>query len=272
MLSEECYECDDCGLPYRSLSHHYYSYPDCCPPELVDGDSDDEEEPIPPAVSELSAHIARDTIREEAAASLADLRFEHGLQEPTLRAVKAFVVQSLSAQAERAAIALAPLLREGTTPTDVQCALETGSFFQGIETARLEATAMRKGKPYLEPRTADLGDKAEVASFDLGDLIQRKLVHDGRYRRACMDKSTSWKRGDHWCKAPEPEDELTDFDDAVAARYHPHLMRTADSDEEQDLRIALDLNADDIEAGHTKGHAPMRISRSVACRPSQYVC
>ena len=40
---------------------------------------------------------------------------------------------------------------------------------------------------------------------------------------------------------------LADIEDGVAMRFHPHLMRRATADEAIDLRIAINVNADDIE-------------------------
>ena len=48
---------------------------------------------------------------------------------------------------------------------------------------------------------------------------------------------------------------MKNFDDGVAARYHPHLMRPATEDEADDLRIAINLNADDIEVCNPLGTA-----------------
>jgi hypothetical protein len=121
----------------------------------------------------------------------------------------------------------------------------SNKIFDRLETAKNELSEMRRGVPYLEPRSADLDDQDIVCSFDISDLIERKLQNDSAYRKACVDKSQSWKVGDKW-QTPSTA-RLEDFDDGIAARYHPHLMRPANADEEFDLRIAIDLNADDVE-------------------------
>ena len=92
-----------------------------------------------------------------------------------------------------------------------------------------------------------------IVSFDIGELITRKLQHDTKYREACITKSEEWKRGEHWQETPTGQ--LDNFDDAAHARFHPHLMRPATSEERKDLRVGLIVNADDVEVVNPLGCA-----------------
>jgi hypothetical protein len=246
-LSDDTFTCDECGLPYKWLSHHYSNHPDCRPPDL-NSDSEDDDDELPVLQSESAARVSQDTTREWVASDLADLRHEHGLQETAIEAVKEFVLKCQRASAARAASQLVPAMKLGVDRASVVSTISSAAdtIFDRLETAKQELSEMRRGVPYLEPRLVDLGEQDIVCSFSISDLIERKLQHDSAYRKACIDKSQSWKVGDKW-RTPSTTD-LNDFDDGTAARYHPHLMRPANADEEFDLRIAIDLNADDVEA------------------------
>ena len=139
-------------------------------------------------------------------------------------------------------------MKVGVQRADVVSTITSVSdtIFDRLETAKQETREMCRSVPYLEPRCVDIGDGAQVASFDLADLIEHRLQNDTRYRQACLAKSDKWKEGDKWMQPPTGK--LDDFDDAVEARFHPHLMRPAADEEEDDLRIAINLNADDVEA------------------------
>ena len=180
---------------------------------------------------------------------------------------------------------LKPFLKEGCSECDVAAAMRV-NLFDGLETAHKEARYAREGVPYIEPQTVKLGTsrKDEYVSFDPGDLIVRRLQHDKYFRQSCRAKSDEWKRGENWCTPPSGM--IRGFDDAVAARYHPHLMRPAGDDELQDFRIGALDNADDIEvrcrqrsrqrSSSTLAHTHalcMRAAREAAdrrsCRPVQ---
>ena len=139
---------------------------------------------------------------------------------------------------------LSPFLLPNADPEALAQVLDC-DFFKGLETHKLEIAEMRRGVPYLEPRVVKLGDNEEVVSFSIIDLITRRLQHDIEYRKRCIEKSDEWKTGEKW--NVEEDGEIKDFDDGVEARFHPHLMRQATVDEKDDVRIAVDLNADDIE-------------------------
>lgn len=90
-------------------------------------------------------------------------------------------------------------------------------------------------------------------SFDLCDLVRRKLQHDTEYRKQFIAKSDEWKRGERW--EQKPDGPLQNFDDALGARFHPHLMRPATEEEADDLRGGIILNADDVEVCNALGTA-----------------
>lgn len=112
---------------------------------------------------------------------------------------------------------------------------------------------MVSGMPYIEPRVVDVGDKDHVVSFDVGHLLERKLNYDANFRNSCISKSDEWKAGEKWKTSPSGE--IKDLDDGLVARMHPHLMRPATDAESEDLRIALIMNADDVEVCNPLGTA-----------------
>ena len=146
----------------------------------------------------------------------------------------------------------ANLLAPGASPESVLEQLKP-ELFQGVETSRLEVAARKKEYRSLEPRVTDLSGRGcrdadhLVVSFSAVELLTQRLQQDSEFRRKCHAKSEEWKKGDRWRRPPTTT--IANFDDAVAARFHPRLMRPATADEEQDFRnrIALEFNADDIE-------------------------
>lgn len=122
--------------------------------------------------------------------------------------------------------------------------------FDGLKTQKQETAYATENIPYLEPRHVDVGMKENVesvVSFDVADLLQRRLLHDKAFRQRVIAKSEEWKKGQKWCTQPSETGILSDIDDGTAARYHPHLMRPATVDEADDLRVGLIFNCDDIE-------------------------
>ena len=87
----------------------------------------------------------------------------------------------------------------------------------------------------------------------MGDLITRHLQNKPACRKQLIAKSDEWKRGDRWLQ--KPDGPLQNFDDALGARFHPRLMRAACDEEENDLRVGIILNADDVEVCNPLGTA-----------------
>jgi hypothetical protein len=243
-MEEFC--CEDCGEKYRDLSAHWRWHPDCAPLELYeDSDSgpesgDEDDQPV-----SLVQRVSGDVRLFQISGDLADLRFEHGMDNSAVADLKTKVNEWVKGAAIQGADSLKPYLLPGIAKSTVIAAL-TVDLFAGLETAKLENRQARKGAPIIKPRIVDYGTNEICASFDIGELITRKLQHDPAYRKACFGKSNEWKRGELWQQAPTGA--IKNFDDGIVARYHPHLMRPAAADEELDLRIAIDLNADDVEA------------------------
>ena len=240
------FDCHVCAAQYVDPYRHWLLHPACrpCPAALWDDNiSSDEEDFEQPGLS-LAELVSTDIRREQIANDLADMRFEHGLDNAGVVALKAFVKGWIEGAAKQSVHALKHLMLPGVDRDSVTEAL-TVDLFADLQTEKQELAHMRRGKPYLEPRVVDLGDKEHVGSFNIIDLIIRKLQHDPKYRKAVLAKSDEWKRGELWKKVPDGP--MKGFDDGVAARFHPHLMRPATNDEKDDVRFALDLNADDVE-------------------------
>ena len=180
------------------------------------------------------------------AADLADLRFEHGLNQEGIAALQSSVRRWMKDVAQDAVKELEALVQSGLLATeraqrvaDKVCV----DIFAELSTAKKELSQMKRGTPYLEPRTTTIGSET-IASFDLGDLYARHLQSNESFRKLVVRKSDAWKTGDKWQAPPSV---LADIEDGVAMRFHPHLMRPATADEAIDLRIAINVNADDIE-------------------------
>ena len=118
------------------------------------------------------------------------------------------------------------------------------NFFDGLETLKKEHTHAVLNAPYEEPRVTELPGGHMVASFDIATLLINRLKHDKSFRVAVKAKSDEWKAGHNYKKEPTV---LRNFDDGVKARWHPELMRPAEEDEKDDLRVGLLFNCDDIE-------------------------
>ena len=178
------------------------------------------------------------------AADLLELRYEHGFDEPDIRNVKSMAKRWLSDAATLQAESIKPYLANGIPVAAVEGELRRINLFDQLETQKQEMAYAAANVPYLEPRVVEVSSKHKVASFDINELIIRKLQHEPHFRKRCIEKSEEWKRGDKWRVTPSA---FHDFDDGVVARFHPHLMRRAEPGEEHDLRVAILGNADDIE-------------------------
>ena len=189
--------------------------------------------------------LALGEIRHQVACDLADLRFEHGLSDEGIMFVRKATRHWLGLRRKVEKVILAEQI---TDPTQLESALNAMDvdLFDGLATAKQEMAEMKRTVPYIEPRRVVIDDES-IVSFDVGELITRRLQNNPKFLARCEMKSDEWKLGLKHRVSPSAEDELCGIDDAVAARFHPHLMRKAAEDEADDFRIALDLEVDDVE-------------------------
>jgi hypothetical protein len=244
--------CPTCETECAALFAHFREHPLCMPvesddedmPDLLETESDEEDFAVAPPLTRARETLNEVQLREQVASDLAALRFEHGLKETAIQAVKDAVSRWLplaqevneSAACEEAAPA------RGHACCSAE-ARKSVNIFAGLETATKELHHMRCDIPALTTRTTKLPG-GDVVSHDLGEMITRQLQHDADYRRECEAKSDEWKTGAKHHKLPT---KIEDFDDGLNARWHPHLMRKATDDEANDLRIAIDVQVDDVE-------------------------
>ena len=244
--------CVSCESVFKSLAHHLIQHPECCQAYENDDsdDSDSSEEYVDSDEEEAQLMVAeahKSARTQMVAADLCDLRFEHSLDQAGVAKVKSSVRRWMKDVAEDVVRALTPFVLSGVlSDAQAQEVIKKVDvdIFASLETAKQELSTLKRTTSYLEPRIVTIG-KETVASFDLGELLERKMQHDSNFRARVMEKSDTWKQGNCWKKAPISE--LADMDDGVAMRFHPHLMRPATTDEAQDVRIAINVNADDIE-------------------------
>ena len=83
-----------------------------------------------------------------------------------------------------------------------------------------------------------------------------------------VKKSEEWKKGDNWKQQSQT---LNDIDEGSVMRNHPHLMRPAGPDEEEDLRVGLLLYGDEVETvdtGYAKSkHKLLAVQTTMANLP-----
>ena len=244
--------CGACERPIKSLAAHLRENTPCR--SFYDDDDSDEDisnsVPIDDSDDEATKSIIEDgqtsTRVQMVAADLADLRFEHGLNQEGIAALQSSVRRWMKDVAHDVVKELEALVQSGLLATEraqrVADKVDV-DFFAALSTAHQELMQMKKGTRYLEPRITTIGSET-VASFDLAELFARHLQTDESFRKLVVRKSDAWKTGEKWKTQPTA---LTDIEDGVAMRFHPHLLRPATSDEAIDLRIAINVNADDIE-------------------------
>jgi hypothetical protein len=239
-------ECSHCGATFRGgWGHHYRFNPDCA---VSDDDSDDEypglvdappsdEEESPLSITELRSRFQKDTAKETIASDLLDLRYKHGFDEKDISLVKTYVDKWRRLEHEVTAPASPP------ASASASASVSFVSTFEGLQTKKQEFARVRRKTGYLEPRRVQIGEH-DIVSFDTADLLTRKLQNDAEVRRECQRASDLFKTGSLHKHMP---DELTDITSGAAARFHPHLMRKATQEGQDDLRIPLIFNCDDIE-------------------------
>ena len=249
--------CATCKRGYNDMRAHERENPECrgCTDEPADSENAGENRaPDLDLVARVSSHANT----RELASKLTDLRMR-GLDNPSIADVKNLTDTAVNGVIDHAKRVLQPVLQQaGVDEAILQHALR-GNVFAGIETQNQEASYAINKLPVLEPRVVNVGSDekvAEVVSFDVFDLLARRLQNDKAFRMRCIKKSEEWKMGLMHCQCPGNADALNDVDSGVAARFHPHLMRAATSDEEDDLRIGLILNTDDIEVRCARSLSP----------------
>jgi hypothetical protein len=238
------FTCETCKEGYNNRPQHERQHPQCKPTE---------QPPSTYTYTDLryADLVMGDSLQQDVCWGLQTLRLEHGLTNPDIAQLKQSVTEWTSAHATNAFTNLKQYLRDDLTSADVACVEQalTPDFFNGIGTSKLERACATASMPYLEPRCVNVAkprhDPALVCTFNVADLLIRHLQHDASFRQRCLERSDEWKRGDNY--HVEPPDVMHDFDDGTVCRWHPHIMRKAGPGEENDLRVALLLNADDIE-------------------------
>ena len=252
---EDCF-CLECGESYKYLHRHLRHRPACIPRALVeasDTDSDDDEPTL--AVAEEQTTLAASARQDQVSWDLGTLRYELGLNDAQVAKVKGCVSGWLDDVSAEAAHNLQPLLRGNVSADQVHRALQA-NVFDGLETEARERTFVRETIPYLEPRRVDLGGGDEVVSFRVSDLLQRQMQHNAAFRKQVLATSEWWKRGEAWGKVPD--DGICGWEDGVAARFHPHVLRPATLEEAHDVRIELIKQVDDVEVCLPPLHHPCK--------------
>lgn len=254
--------CERCGKTYTVRAQHM---------RWCRGSFPIEQRPPtpPPVVTSTGPDVARmvfaDALQANMAEDLADMRYQRGFDEADIALVKERVQQRIQELVEAAPHLLSDFLRDDVSPAQVIQALHI-DMFAGLRTARQELNKAKQDVPLLTPRVIDHkpNGKAKIVSFRMAELLLRMLKENPQVRKRVLQKSDEWKKGHNWKKAPT--DKLTDLDDGVRARWHPHLMRPATDEEVDDVRIAIISNADDIEVVKQALGAARGLFKQLGCQ------
>ena len=249
-------DCPVCLESYSSWAQHVRWHPACKTMKVPD------EAPAPVQTlssSEFLVDTSLESLQDQVARDLMDLRFKHGLSEPDIFQVKAackkWMLEIGTVISQQ--LMVAGLVQPGATLEQLRRAINV-KVFDGLETREQEYAAAKRNLPYAEPRVVypDGGKNGEpIVSFDQAELYFRRLNHDTEFRKKVVAKSDELKRGDKFETLP---DTLEDILDGVAARWHPHLHRPATEDEMHDVRIAQLEQVDDLELCN-----PLGVARSL---------
>jgi hypothetical protein len=212
----------------------------------------------PPASARAPCATARahhDAIlKEQVSWDLSGMRAEREFDEPDVDAVKA-AAQGWHDQAlESAPNDLKGLLLPGVTHEQVQHALRK-NLFAGLETGDKEDTVIKKTVPYIEPRVVK-AEGHEIVSFDVADLLIRKLQCDRAFRQKVLETSAEYKSGAMHKRVPEVQRCLMD---GVKVRYHPEMLRKALPGEEKHVRVGLIYDSDDAEVRYCPPPSPLAL-------------
>jgi hypothetical protein len=95
----------------------------------------------------------------------------------------------------------------------------------------------------------------EIVSFDVADLLIRKLQCDRAFRQQVLETSAEYKSGAMHKRVPEVQRCLMD---GVKVRYHPEMLRKALPGEEKHVRVGLIYDSDDAEVRYCPPPLPPR--------------
>jgi hypothetical protein len=213
----------------------------------------------------LDARTHHETLlQEQVSWDLSGCRLEREFDDGDVRCVKQAAQGWYDLAVAGAAAELRPLLAPGVTYSQVTETLQK-QLFKGLETAHKEETVLKKALPYVEPRVSRM-EQHEHVSFDLFDLLVRKLTHDKHFRKMVLQTSEKWKKGKMHRRMPKV---LKDIMDGTKARFHPELLRKALPGEENHVRVAVLPWLDDVEV--RQAHQDPRAQRARDA-PSPLTC
>jgi hypothetical protein len=186
--------------------------------------------PRAPSLKTRAHH--NDLLKAQISEDLSEFRIERDFNDGDIDLLKGAAQRWLDRYVDGAPNNLRSLLRNDVDDAQVKAALRH-SIFDGLETKHQEMSFLEAGLDAVAPRRVSMADKSEVVSFDIYDLLVKRLQEDKAFRQQVITIPTVRK----------------DVDDGIRMRWHPHLLRPATPEEEDDLRIALLPEADDLEVG-----------------------
>ena len=204
-----------------------------------------------------------DVLIDEVGNDPADLRYDHYLEEKSLRLFKTSAQKWADAIGAEIIARVAPALQSNLNMEWLRAEVSAATqLFTGIETPRRELVRMKAKVPYIEPKTRVLGSSTLAVQDDSGHIyrsgskrdvvhelpmvqtITRMLQHDARLRHYALEKNKDFKSGRLYHKKVDP---ITDVIEAETACNHGELWRPATDDERYDLRMPLGFYNDAFE-------------------------
>ena len=238
-----CSVCSFCG---EQLNHqHYERSPACWQACLklngidLSGSDDLKKDNI----SAGARAVHDEEIRKMVSKFLCDCRAKYVIQGEQMNAVKTFIDALANKVARVTYQRLAAHLSSVPCPEVVEDILHP-HVLDGLATQAQEVAYAGKSKPVLEPRKVELSPGHHVGSFDLAQLIERKLLFDPKARRQCEEVSDKLKSGEWHEVMPST---VGDVLQGARVRFDPDLCRKATDDEIDDFRMPLMMQADDVE-------------------------
>ena len=241
-----------CGAPLTTM--HLSKSPQCWTEEMQTHELDLPFDDVNEVDDKLDVGpgaraVQRDELQAAVSKHLLKLRFEYKLSDTAVNEVKALVRTVQAHTARHANFVLASHFKPGVDPQMVERTLKPDPF-RNLTTHKQELSTAGRNKPVLTLREVTLSKGNVVGSFDIAELLTRKLQNDSTARKQMMEVSERLKSGT--MHNTMPTGEIKDALDGAVARGHAHMCRKATEEEVHDLRVPLMWQADDVEVHRTR--------------------
>lgn len=240
--------CPCCSMVKTSLVHHYARSTQCreAAQKAWGDDTKENQNPSSCNVNSCVNSLYHNILKEMVSDDLAELRYGSYVPDSEIERMLRLVRHWLGFAGQELKQLITPFAKAGGGATNcieriVDNCLD---IFSGLETPALRRSYLERTKPYIKPVIRPIKGVGHVVDLPLVSTLTRLLQHSDSARKACIERSEEWKKGDKWRKEA---DLISDVDCGNNVRFHPELMRPALPHEANDLRIALGFYGDGIE-------------------------